>query len=111
MRLTLAASAAVLLVSATAANAQSIQETASQLRDRAVTGSPAWSVLESLTTEIGARPAGSPAQKRAMEWGVAKLTALGFQNVHTEPFTVTAWVRGPESAEVTAPFPQHLVII
>jgi hypothetical protein len=46
-----------------------------------------------------------------MEWGLAKLTALGFQNVHAEPFTVTAWVRGPEAAEVTAPFPQRLAIL
>ena len=111
MRRILAASAAVLSFAATAAQAQSIADTAAQLRDRAMAGSAAFPVLESLTTEIGARPAGSPAQKRAMAWGVAKLTALGFQNVHTEPFTVTAWVRGPESAEVTAPFPQHLVII
>ena len=111
MRPILAASAAVLLLAANTAHAQSIADTSAQLRDRAVAGSSAFPVLESLTTEIGARPAGSPAQKRAMEWGVAKLTALGFQNVHTEPFTVTAWVRGPESAEVTAPFPQHLAIL
>jgi len=116
MRRILAASATVLsfaapLLSVGAAQAQSIAETSALLRDRAVAGSVAFPVLESLTTEIGARPAGSAAQKRAMEWGVAKLTALGFQNVHTEPFTVTAWVRGPESAEVIAPYPQHLVIL
>ena len=76
MRLVLAASAAVLSFSAATAQAQSIADTAAQLRDRAMAGSAAFPVLESLTTEIGARPAGSPAQKRAMEWGVAKLSAL-----------------------------------
>ena len=111
MRRILAASAAALSFAAGAVQAQSIADTAALLRDRAIAGSPAYPVLESLTTEVGARPAGSPAQKRAMEWGVAKLTALGFQNVHTEPFTITAWVRGPEAAEVVAPFPQHLAIL
>jgi Zn-dependent M28 family amino/carboxypeptidase len=109
MRLLLAAASVLAL--ATPATAQSLADTAATLRDRATAGSPAYPVLESLTTEIGARPAGSPAQKRAMEWGVAKLKALGFQNVHTEPFTITAWVRGAESAEVTGPYPQHLAIL
>jgi Zn-dependent M28 family amino/carboxypeptidase len=110
MRRILVASAAFFVL-AGAAQAQSIPEVAAQLRDKALAGSPAFPIVESLTTEIGPRPAGSPAQKRAMAWGVAKLTALGFQNVHTEPFTVTAWVRGPESAEVVAPFPQRLAIL
>jgi len=113
MRLALAASAALVLAAAatSSANAQPLADTAAALRDKALAGSPAYPVLESLTTEIGARPAGSAAQRRAMEWGVAKLKALGFQNVHTEPFTITAWVRGPESAEVTGVNPQHLAIL
>ncbi|MDR3513840.1 MAG: M28 family peptidase [Caulobacteraceae bacterium] len=110
MRTRLAAVGALLSLTA-AAHAQSIADVSAQLRDKALAGSPAFPILESLTTEIGPRPAGSPAQKRAMEWGLAKLTALGFQNVHAEPFTVTAWVRGPEAAEVVAPFPQKLAIL
>ncbi|MDR3507117.1 MAG: M20/M25/M40 family metallo-hydrolase [Caulobacteraceae bacterium] len=94
-----------------AAAAQSIPDTAATLRDKALAGSPAYGVLESLTTEVGARPAGSAAQRRAMEWGVAKLKALGFANVHAEPFTITAWARGAEAAEVTGPYPQKLAIL
>jgi Zn-dependent M28 family amino/carboxypeptidase len=112
MRLPLAASVIALAAAIAApAVAQSLPDTLAKLRDQATAGSAAYPVLESLTTEVGARPAGSPAQKRAMEWGVAKLKALGFQNVHTEPFTITAWVRGPESAEVTGPYPQKLAIL
>ena len=113
MRLVLAASAALfgLLSAAPAVHAQSIADTAAALRDKALAGSAAYPVVASLTTEVGARPAGSAAQKRAMEWGVAKLKALGFQNVHTEPFAVTAWVRGAESAEVVGDNPQHLAIL
>jgi hypothetical protein len=67
-------------------------------------------VLESLTTEIGPRPAGSPAMARAKDWAIAKLNAMGFENVHAEPFGIWAWFKGTETAEVTDPFPQPLVI-
>ena len=56
--------------------------TAIRLRDQALTDPTAYDVLESLTTEIGPRPAGSPAQMRARDWAVAKMKALGFTNVH-----------------------------
>ncbi len=47
---------------------------------------------------------------RAADWAVAHLTALGFENVHREAINMPAWTRGQETAEVTAPFPQRLVI-
>jgi hypothetical protein len=83
---------------------------AASLRDRALHGSGAYGVLESLTTEIGPRPAGSPAMARAKDWAIAKLNAMGFENVHAEPFGIWAWFKGTETAEVTDPFPQPLVI-
>ena len=104
-RMALIAALAALPLTAQAA------DTAAALRDKALTDPTAYSVLESLTTEIGPRPAGSPAQKRAMEWGLATFKSLGFQNVHVEPFTVNAWVRGAEAAEVVSPFPQKLAIL
>ena len=85
--------------------------TASALRDRALNDSTAWNVLESLTTEIGPRPVGSPAYNRARDWGIAKLKALGFTKVHAEAFAKPSWQRGAESAEVVSPYPQHLAMI
>jgi Zn-dependent M28 family amino/carboxypeptidase len=85
--------------------------TAVRLRDQALTDPTAYDVLESLTTEIGPRPAGSPAQMRARDWALAKMTALGFTNVHAEPFAKQAWLRDAESAEILAPFPQKLAIL
>lgn len=82
-----------------------------RLRDKALTDPTAYAIVESLTTEIGGRMAGSPAAARAKDWGLAKLKALGFQNVHAEPFAITAWARGPESAEVVAPYPHKLMIL
>ena len=85
--------------------------TAAALRDKALTDSTAWDYVESLTTEVGPRLAGTIEAERGKDWGLARLKALGFENVHAEPFTMTAWTRGAESAEVTAPYPQPLVII
>ncbi len=70
----------------------------------------AWDIVEGLTTEIGPRLAGSPDEVRARDWAVAKLKALRFQNVRIEPFTINGWVRGPESARLTAPYPQPIAI-
>ncbi|HEY1709373.1 MAG TPA: M28 family peptidase, partial [Rhizomicrobium sp.] len=91
--------------------AQADPQTAAALRDKALTDPTAWNVLESLTTEIGPRPVGSPAAMRARDWGIAKLKALGFVNVHAEEFAKSAWHRGEEEAEVIAPFPQKLAIL
>jgi len=70
----------------------------------------AWVVLESLTTEIGPRLGGSEAEARARDWGVRTLRNLGFQNVRVEEFSMPAWSRLSESAEIVSPFPQELHI-
>lgn len=91
--------------------AQGSTDTARAIRDKALTDPTAYAILESLTTEVGARPAGSQAQIRARDWGLAKLRELGFSNVHAEPFPLQYWARGPESAEITGPYPQALTIL
>jgi hypothetical protein len=90
----------------------SVRATAEQLRERALVDSTAWDLLESLTTEIGPRPVGSPAMERARDWALTRLTALGFQRVRAEEFTKeNAWFRGEESARVIAPYPHELSIL
>jgi hypothetical protein len=64
---------------------------------------------QSLTTEIGQRLAGT-AHRRGVAWAEAKLKAAGFENVHSEPFTFPAWIRGAESAEIVGSVPQHLAV-
>jgi carboxypeptidase Q len=70
----------------------------------------AWDIVESLTTDVGPRLAGTEAEARAREWAVKKLTGLGFANVHVEPFDMPVWMRGEERAEIVAPFPQPIVL-
>lgn len=70
----------------------------------------AWEIVEGLTTEIGARLAGSPEEGQARLWAEAKLNALGFQNVKIEPFKTLVWTRGEERAKLTAPYAHALAI-
>jgi Zn-dependent M28 family amino/carboxypeptidase len=78
-----------------------LEATAALLRDRAMAGaSPALDFVRDMTTEIGPRPAGSPAEEAAAHWSAARLKALGFENVKVESFPVVGWVRGPERAEI-----------
>lgn len=85
-------------------------KTAAYLRDLANGGSAAYDIVESLTTEIGPRMAGSEADPRAVAWAKAKFQELGFDRVWAEPVTFPRWHRGVEHAEVLAPYPQPLHI-
>jgi hypothetical protein len=105
----LAASAAIAAAAATAT--PSAEEVAAQLRDAAMAGHDvAFSWVSELTSRFGPRPAGSANERQAAEWAAARLKALGFENVHIETFPITAWVRGPEHAELVAPSAQPLVV-
>ncbi len=84
--------------------------TAVQLRDKALQDDTGWQVTESLTTEVGPRLAGSPADARAVAWAQAKFKALGFDKVWTEPVTFPKWERRSESAEILGPHAQPLVL-
>ena len=85
-------------------------ETAAALRDRALAGSIAYSLVEDITTRFGPRMAGSDAEARAAAWGAEKLKALGFTNVAVETFPLVPWTRISESGSIVAPYPQPLVI-
>lgn len=85
--------------------------TAAKLREQALAGSGAYDVVESLTTEIGPRMAGTEADARAVAWAVEKFRGMGFDDVRTEPVRFPVWRRGHERAEVISPFPQPLHLV
>ena len=70
----------------------------------------AYEITKSLTTEIGPRLAGSPKEKEARDWAVAKLKELGFKNVHVEPFELGVWSRLSESGYIAEPSAQPLYL-
>ncbi|HET9485209.1 MAG TPA: M20/M25/M40 family metallo-hydrolase, partial [Xanthomonadales bacterium] len=79
-----------------------------RIRDDAMRDTEAFEILESLTTEVGARAPGTPADLRAVEWAKAKFTELGFDRVRTEPVTFPNWQRRHERGEILAPYPHAL---
>lgn len=81
------------------------------LRTRALVDDTAWDIVSGLTTEVGPRMDGTEAEARARDWAVARLRALGFANVHVEPYTLPVWQRGAESARIVAPYPQALRVV
>ncbi|HQQ58033.1 MAG TPA: M28 family peptidase, partial [Thermomonas sp.] len=83
---------------------------AAQLRDAALTDRTGWQVTESLTTEVGPRMAGSPADARAVEWAKAKFKQLGYDKVWTEPVTFPKWERRSESAHIIGDHAQALAV-
>lgn len=81
---------------------------AAQLRERALADDSGWKIVESLTTEIGPRLAGSEADARAVAWAQAKFKALGYDKVWTEPVTFPKWERRSENAQVLGKHAQPL---
>jgi Zn-dependent M28 family amino/carboxypeptidase len=81
-----------------------------ELRNHAMADSGAFAIVESLTTEVGPRLAGSPADAKAVAWAQAKFKALGYDRVYLEPVTFPHWHRNHERAEILAPFPQRLAV-
>ena len=80
--------------------------TATALREQALKGSAAYAIVESLTTEVGQRMAGTKADARAVRWAEAKFKELGFDRVLLQPVTFPVWKRGREQARVLSPAPQ-----
>ena len=97
-------------VAATAAAKPSEKEIVAKLRDKAMSNTLAYEILETLTTEVGARMAGTPQDAMAVEWGVNKFKELGFDKVWIEPVTFKTWIRKQEAALLVSPYP-HLSLI
>lgn len=106
-----AALLAALSLIATPVFAAEPADTAAILRDKALTDTTAWTVLEDLTTAVGPRLVGSRGMARAKDWAVKTLTDMGFTNVKVEEFAKPSWTRGAESASIVGPYPFQLSII
>ncbi|MBP6309299.1 MAG: M28 family peptidase [Arenimonas sp.] len=93
----------------TGLNAQALAN-AENLKAQAIQGSNAYSIVESLTTEIGPRMGGSQAYDRATAWAQQKFKALGYDKVWLQPVTFPVWQRRSESGRIISPYPQPLIL-
>jgi Zn-dependent M28 family amino/carboxypeptidase len=92
------------------AQEESPDEIAARLAAEARADRSSFDLVRGLTTDVGQRLAGTDAHRRAVDWAEAWMKSAHLENVHREPFTITAWIRGTETAMVTAPAPQNLAI-
>jgi carboxypeptidase Q len=71
--------------------------------------SHAFQYLTELSDDVGARVTGSPADRKAEEWGAAKMKAIGLENVHAEKYQIwRGWTRGTADAEMLTPVKHKL---
>jgi hypothetical protein len=87
-----------------------VQATLERLRAQALASEKAYEIVESLTTEVGPRLAGSPAEARARDWAVAMLRAQRFDNVRVETFDIPYWRAIRQHAEIVAPADQPVAV-
>ncbi len=80
-----------------------------EIRETALKSDQAYALLESLTTDVGQRLAGSENDAKAVAWAKAKFTELGFDRVYTEPVSYPVWTRGEESLVSVSPAQQFSV--
>ena len=84
------------------------EATARRLMAEALDSELAWGIVESLTTTVGPRLAGSEAEARARRWAQTLGEGLGFDRVSVEEFDLPYWERGDMSITMTAPYRQAL---
>lgn len=107
--LLLALALAPLAVADDLIDAEDLQR-AELLRQRALAGSGAYAIVESLVTEVGHRMAGSENDAKGVAWAQAKFKELGFDKVYTQAVTFPVWDRGFENAAILGAQPQTLTI-
>ena len=71
-----------------------------ELREQGLESRNSFELVRSLTTEVGPRFAGTPADRAAVNWAVRTMQEIGLQNVRTEPVQVPRWIRGEERGEI-----------
>ena len=105
-RLSTALPALVLLCGGAAGAA----DVTSDIAAKALASQWGYDFLADLTTDIGARMAGSKSERDAAAWAADRLKQAGFDEVHLEKFPVTYWARGVEEAAITQPRLQTLAV-
>src|SRR6478735_4446679 len=65
-----------------------------QVYDNALKEGKSYSMLEHLTTKIGARLSGSPGAASAVTWTEQTMKKFEFDTVYLQPVMVPHWVRG-----------------
>jgi carboxypeptidase Q len=87
-----------------------IPDAVRELQQSILSSHGAVDAVESLTTEVGARLAGSAGDKLAVAWALGTMRARGLANVHAEVVKVPVWQRGVETAAIVRPVAHDLAV-
>ena len=90
---------------------ETYKEPADRIIAAATADNEGYAKLAYLCDRIGNRLAGSASLQKAIEWSAAQMKKDGLENVVTPPVKVPHWVRGRESAEMTAPLKRKLTML
>jgi hypothetical protein len=71
--------------------------------------SHAFEYLTELSDNVGARVTGTPEARKAIDWGIVKMRAIGLENVRAEKWQLwRGWKRGSADAELLTPIRHKL---
>lgn len=93
-----------------ASNSLKTIKAAEQLRDQSLAENEGFRLVTSLTTEIGARPAGSAQDAAAVAWAQRQFKALGYDRVWLQAVQFPHWQRGYERATLISDTEQSVVV-
>ncbi|MEC9437542.1 MAG: M28 family metallopeptidase [Candidatus Neomarinimicrobiota bacterium] len=91
--------------------AKQYQKNGNLLIDKAMADSQGYDRLGEMLDTFGPRFTGSTNLEKALEWIIDEMKKDGLDNVHGEEVLVPKWIRGKESAQMTAPWKKDLAIL
>ena len=91
--------------------AKKFQKNGNLIIDKAMSDSQGYDRLGEMLDTFGPRFSGSTNLEKALEWIIDEMNKDGLDNVHGEEVMVPKWVRGKESATMTAPWEKNLAIL
>lgn len=91
-------------------HADEFDQKISQLKQSALSDDYAYHLIESLTTEVGARLVGTDRALNGIDWAENQLQQIGITNITRQPVKVRNWQRISAAAKVTSPYSHNLVV-
>ena len=91
--------------------AKKYQKNGNLLIDKAMADSQGYDRLGEMLDTFGPRFTGSSNLEKALKWIIDEMKEDGLDNVHGEEVMVPKWIRGKESAQMTAPWKKDLAIL
>tara|TARA_Y100000994_G_scaffold215741_1_gene192218 strand:- start:316 stop:1782 length:1467 start_codon:yes stop_codon:yes gene_type:complete len=91
--------------------AKKFEKNSNLIIEKAMNDSRGYDRLGEMLDTFGPRLSGSTNLEKTLEWILDEMKKDGLDNVHGEEVMVPKWVRGKESATMTAPWEKDLVIL